>query len=299
MKQKQDKQESAGLRFLYHTAPGRVLLRLLTARWVSKCSGALLDSPLSRPLIDRFFKKNKIDPSDYLPERYRSFNECFCRKIRPELRPIDSAPTHLIAPCDGLLSVYRISGDTVLPVKQSQYRIPTLLGDEALAAQYQNGYCFVFRLCVHHYHRYIYPDSGYQGENRFLPGRLHTVRPIALEQAPVFLENCRSCATLDSDHFGTLTQIEVGAMLVGRICNLHGAGSVVRGAEKGFFQYGGSTVILLVRESAILPPTTLLSATARGEETPITLGSAIAYAPVTEKPCVPPEPLATPLATTP
>lgn len=291
MKQKTHKQESAGLRFLYQTTLGRVLLRLLTARWVSKCSGALLDSFLSRPLIGRFFKKNGIDPGDYLPEHYRSFNECFCRRIRPELRPIDQDPTHLIAPCDGLLSVYRIHEDTVLPVKQSQYRIPALLGDDTLAAHYQNGYCFVFRLCVHHYHRYIYPDSGHTENDRFLPGRLHTVRPIALEQTPVFIENCRSCTTLHSEHFGVLTQIEVGAMLVGRICNLHGAGSVVRGEEKGFFQYGGSTVILLVEESAIEPPTALLSATEQGAETPVTLGSTVAYAPITVEPCAPHTPI--------
>lgn len=281
-KQANNRQESAGLRFLYHTAPGRVLLRLLTARWVSKCSGVLLDSPLSRPLIGSFFRKNGINRDDYLPERYRSFNDCFCRRIRPELRPIDRDPAHLISPCDGLLSVYRVTGDTVLPVKQSRYRLPELVGDAALAAHYLNGYVFVFRLCVSHYHRYIYPEDGEKSANRFIPGRLHTVRPIALEQEPVFTENCRSVCTLATARFGLLTQLEVGAMLVGRICNLHEEKTVARGEEKGYFQYGGSTIILLVSRNAIAEPAALLRATAEGEETPVKLGERIGEAPAAE-----------------
>lgn len=273
------RQESAGLRFLYHTVPGRVFLRLLTARWVSKCSGVLLDSPLSRPLIDGFFRKNGIDRNDYLPERYRSFNDCFCRRIRPELRPIDRDPAHLISPCDGLLSVYRATDDVVLPVKQSQYRLPELLRDAELAAHYRDGYVFVFRLCVSHYHRYCYPEDGEKSANRFIPGRLHTVRPIALERGPVFTENCRSVCTLATERFGLLTQIEVGAMFVGRICNLHEEKTVSRGEEKGYFQYGGSTIILLVSRDAIAEPTDLLHATESGEETPIKLGEKIAERP--------------------
>ena len=267
--------EGAGLRFLYRTLPGRVLLRLLTARWVSKFAGFLLDSPPSRLLIRGFFRKNGINRDDFLPERYRSFNACFCRKIRPELRPIDPDPDRLIAPCDGLLSVFRITDGTVLPVKQSRYRIDALVGDPTLAELYRDGYAFVFRLCVSHYHRYIYPADGLKSENRFLPGRLHTVRPIALEREPVFTENCRSVCTLRTDRLGLLTQIEVGAMLVGRIRNLHGTKHVLRGEEKGYFEYGGSTVILLVEHSAIAEPTALLSATASGIESPVKLGEAV------------------------
>lgn len=124
----------------------------------------------SRLLIRGFFRKNGINRDDFLPERYRSFNACFCRKIRPELRPIDPDPDRLIAPCDGLLSVFRITDGTVLPVKQSRYRIDALVGDPTLAERYRDGYAFVFRLCVSHYHRYIYPADGLKSENRFLPG---------------------------------------------------------------------------------------------------------------------------------
>lgn len=277
MKEKQAQRESAGLRFLYHTVPGRVFLRLLSARWVSRLCGAFLDSPLSKPMIGRFFRKNGIDRADYLPEKYRCFNDCFCRRIRPELRPIDRTPEHLIAPCDGLLSVYRATDDTVLPVKQSLYRLPKLLGDAAEAERYRDGWVFVFRLCVSHYHRYCYAEEGNKGPTRFIRGRLHTVRPIALEQVPVFTENCRACTVIETERFGTLAQIEVGAMLVGRIRNLHdGERHVLRGEEKGYFQYGGSTVMLLVERDAIAVPQALLDATAQGAETPVRIGEAVA-----------------------
>ena len=228
-------------------------------------------------MIGRFFRKNGIDRADYLPEKYRCFNDCFCRRIRPELRPIDRTPEHLIAPCDGLLSVYRATDDAVLPVKQSLYRLPELLGDAAEAERYRDGWVFVFRLCVSHYHRYCYAEEGNKGPTRFIRGRLHTVRPIALEQVPVFTENCRACTVIETERFGTLAQIEVGAMLVGRIRNLHdGERHVLRGEEKGYFQYGGSTVMLLVERDAIAVPQALLDATAQGAETPVRIGEAVA-----------------------
>ena len=84
-----------------------------------------------------------------------------------------------------------------------------------------------------------------------IPGVYHTVRPVALEALPVFLENTREYCLLRTRHFKTIVQMEVGAMLVGRICNPPSARQVRRGQEKGFFQYGGSTIILLVQKDQV------------------------------------------------
>ncbi len=267
------------LGFLYHTRPGRILLRPLCSRRLSALCGKLLDSSVSRLLIPAFTRACHIDPSCFQMDRITSFNDFFCRKIKPELRPIDRDPSHLIAPCDGLLSVYPIQEGLVIPVKQTSFSMDRLLRDPALARHYQDGYCFVFRLCVDHYHRYCYADSGRKSANRFLPGVLHTVRPIALEQDPVFTENCREYTLIRTARFGTLLQMEVGAMLVGRICNYEGAATVTRGSEKGTFQYGGSTVILLVENAKIAPPRELLQATADGREVPVLMGQKIAGSP--------------------
>lgn len=266
------------LHFLYHTTAGRVVLKLLTRPGVSKLCGQFLDSGASRILIAPFVHANHIVCSDYQLDDIHSFNDFFCRKIRPELRPIDQTPQNLIAPCDGLLSVWRIQKDTVLPVKQSHYTISSLLRDEQLAKRYEDGFCFVFRLCVDHYHRYCYADSGKKSQNRLIPGILHTVRPDALACLPVFTENSRAYTLIQTEHFGTLLQMEVGAMLVGRIVNHHQKASVMRGQEKGFFQYGGSTIILLVEKNKLTVRDDLLDQAASGTETPVKMGEVIACA---------------------
>lgn len=268
----QTKKESATLRLLYHTAVGRLFLKVLTARWISKVVGAFMDSRLSKPLIKGFVRKNGIDLSQFESDDFRCFNDCFCRKIKAGLRPLPEEETVLFAPCDGLLSAYRLQEDTVLPVKQSAYTLSSLLQDETLARQYRDGVCLVFRLCVNHYHRYCYCASGVKGENVFLKGRLHTVRPIALEACQVFSENCREYTVIDTVHFGKLLQMEVGAMLVGKIKNHHGSGPVTRGEEKGMFLYGGSTVILLLEKDSVPICERFFEATALDEETPVVMG---------------------------
>jgi len=271
--------EGAALRFLYGRPAGRALLKIAASRPVSQLAGRFMDSPLSRPLIGPFVRKNKIRLSEYLPVSYPCFNDFFCRPIRKELRPIPQEDKAFMAPCDGYLSAYRITDGLVLPIKQSSYTIPELLGGDSAAEAFRDGVCLAFRLCVQHYHRYAYVDAGVIRARRFLPGELHTVRPIALAALPVFTRNCREYMLLDTQHFGTLCQVEVGAMLVGRIENYKGAGvSFRRSEEKGRFLYGGSTVILLLEKDRVQLDEALFDNTAKGLETPVQLGEVLGRA---------------------
>lgn len=263
------------LTFLYKTIPGRFFLKLLTRRALSKACGAFLDSRLSAFLIKSFGRKNNINFEDYQIEGVKTFNQFFRRKIKDGLRPFDMEPSRLCSPCDGLLSVWKINDDTVLPVKQSQYKVAELLKNEELAAEFNDGLCLVFRLCVNHYHRYAYADGGKKGPNIFIPGILHTVRPIALEAGPVFAENCREYTVIESPVFGKFIQMEVGAMLVGRIVNLEGEAMAVRGKEKGFFEYGGSTIILLLKKDIVKINEEILKNSSAGIETPVKMGETI------------------------
>ena len=283
-----DRQENGrALRFLYHTAPGRGVLCLLTRPGLSRLCGRFLDSRLSRGLIGGFVKKNHICMEDYEPCAYGSFNDFFTRRIRPERRPIDSQPENLIAPCDGRLSVYAITPEAEFSIKGSRYTVDALLGGAPEAAGFDGGVCLVFRLCVDDYHLYCYFDDGEKGENHYLPGRLHTVRPIALERHPVFLQNCREYTLLHTRHFGLAAQIEVGALMVGKIRNLQGSGSFARGQEKGMFLYGGSTVVVLLQKDAVELHPALWQATAEGRETRVRMGQCIATAVKKEKSSVP------------
>lgn len=266
------------LRFLYGTACGRLLLRPLTAPALSRAAGRFLDSRASRCLIARFARANGIDLSEYETAEYQSFNEFFTRRIRPEARPIDAAPDHLIAPCDGRLSVYAIGEDSVFTVKHSRYDVSALLGGDPRAAEFTGGVCLVFRLSVDDYHRYHYPDDGEQEAGRFIPGVLHTVRPIALAHTAVFIQNSREYTFLNTAHFGRAAQIEVGALLVGKIRNRRQQGPFRRGEEKGCFLYGGSTVVLLLKKDAARIDGRFWQATARDEETRVRLGEKIGAA---------------------
>ncbi len=271
------------LEFLYQTILGRVILKILTWPMLSGGIGRFMDSRLSEWIIPAFIQKNNIDMSEYQVEEYRSFNDFFCRRIRPELRPIDVRKDVLIAPCDGLLRVYPIQDDLVIPVKESHYRISDLLRDRDLAQKYHDGTCLVFRLCVHHYHRYCYPDSGIKTRNIYIPGVLHTVRPVALREVPVFTENSREYTMVCSDHFGDIIQMEVGAMLVGKIDNYHAEALVSRGEEKGRFLYGGSTIILLLEKGAAEINSEILHATENGQEVEVKMGQAIGRRKVANK----------------
>ena len=267
-----------GLKFLYETVPGRLLLRVLTTPGLSAACGRFLDSPLSRRLVPGFIRRNHIDMADYAPGPFPSFNAFFSRHLREaDRRPFAADPSTLAAPCDGLLTCIPIEGETILPVKQSHYDLSTLLDDPALAAEFSGGMCLVYRLCVDNYHRYAFFDGGTCVSTRRIPGRLHTVRPIALRNVPVFTENTREYAVQNTERFGRAIQMEVGALLVGKIAN-HPITRFQRGQEKGCFLYGGSTIIVLLQagRAVIEPP--LMEASAAGRETPVRMGQTVGHA---------------------
>lgn len=264
------------LNFLYKTKMGRIFLRPLISKPVSDFSGFLLDSKFSKSIIKSFAKKNNIDLNDYILDDIGSFNDFFCRRIKPELRPIDTEESHLVTPCDGLLKVIPIEEGKVFPVKQSIFTIKDLLQDDELAESFEGGYCLVYRLCVNHYHRYGYFETGVKKQDVVIPGVYHTVRPIALEAGPVFVQNSRQYTVIETERFGKCVQMEVGAMLVGRIVNEQPSeASVVRGAEKGHFEYGGSTIIVLIPKNVARLDEKLIAASNNGEETPVVMGQSI------------------------
>lgn len=240
------------VKFLYDTRIGGALLKLITCRFISKAAGKFLDSRLSRPLIKRYIKKNGVDMSQYLQENYRCFNDFFTRRVRPELRPFAVNPYDFPSPCDGKLSVYKITDGCKFTVKGFTYTAESLLQNAELAMKYEGGVCAVFRLAVDDFHRYCYIDDGEKGGNVFIKGRLHTVQPAALEKRRVFSENCREYTVLHTKNFGDVTQVEVGALMVGRIVNYDGAGNFNRGDEKGKFEFGGSTIILLIEKDRVI-----------------------------------------------
>lgn len=270
------KGEERLLSFAYNTKAGKPVKRIITNPVVSLVAGKFMDTSLSKLCIKHFIRKNGIDRDDYLAEDYRCFNDYFTRRIRPELRPVDYAKNALISPCDGMLSAYRVSPGCEFSVKQIRYTAEELLRSETLAKRYEEGVCLVLRLGVNNYHRYCYIDNGAKTDNVHIRGRYNPVMPLVSRSHPVYRENSREYCVLHTENFGDVVQIEVGACLVGRIVNHDGPAQIRRGEEKGFFQYGGSTIVLFIEKDRIKLPEEIFEKTAQDIETPILFGTKIA-----------------------
>jgi phosphatidylserine decarboxylase len=271
---KNDTQDKA-LAFLYQTRIGRGMLSVLIKPRISIVAGKFLDSSTSRWIIGPFMKKSGIDLSEYEMSDYRSFNEFFTRKIKPECRKIDWEKTHLIAPCDSKLSVYPISQGSRFVIKDTEYSMESLLRSRKLAKHYEGGQLLVFRLAVDDYHRYCYVDDGLKSKNYRIPGVFHTVNPLANDVYPIYKENTREFSILKSQNFGRILMMEVGALLVGRIVNYHERKEVKRGEEKGRFEFGGSTVILCLEKNRAVIDEDILLNSSRGIETIVKMGEKI------------------------
>ena len=146
--------------FLYHNWLGRILLSILTTRFVSKLGGCYMNSRFSKRRIKKFIEANNIDMTEFEEREYTSYNDFFTRKIIDGKRKIALDDKTLISPCDSKLSIHKITPKGIYNIKDSFYRVSDLLNDETLAQQYDGGFLLVFRLTVDDYHRYCYIDGG-------------------------------------------------------------------------------------------------------------------------------------------
>lgn len=263
------------LEWMYGTRPGRLLVKLMIRPGVSRAAGWLLDRRVSALAVRPFIRKNHICMDDFEQRRFRSFNDFFTRRVLPGKRPVDDAPAHLIAPCDSKLTVYDIRPDSRFRVKGTEYTLEGLLQSKELAETFLGGTLLLFRLTVGDYHRYTYIDSGFVTGSTRIPGEFHTVNPAAASRCPIYRENTREYSLLESLRFGTVLQMEVGAAMVGRIVNAPGSRNVRRGEEKGRFEFGGSTVIVLLQKGRAILDADLLRNTAQDAETVVRLGERI------------------------
>ena len=241
-------ESSKTLNFFYDNFLGRLLLKINTTKTISNLIALYMNSKLSRKKIDKFVEKNNINTFEYESKNYKSYNEFFTRKVIPYKRPIDSSKDRFISPCDSKVIVYNINKDLTLKIKDSYYSINSLVNKNILD-DYIGGYAFIFRLSVDNYHRYCFVDSGTKEEDIHIKGIFHTVQPIALKHYNFFKTNSREYTILHTKHFGDVIEVEIGAMGVGRIKNDHSIHKFKKGEEKGYFEFGGSTIVVLVKNN--------------------------------------------------
>jgi len=260
---------------LYKSAPGRMALKPLTAPFLSRAAGKFLSTRMSCMFIKSFVKNNGIDMSQYEDRRFTSYNDFFARRIREGARRVDTDENHLISPADSKLSVYPITPDGCFTIKHTAYTAKSLLRNEELAEKFMGGILLIFRLTVDDYHRYCYMADGVKEENVYIPGKFHTVNPIANDHFPIYKENVREYTVLHTQTFGDMVIMEVGALMVGKIKNLHGKCAVRRGDEKGYFEFGGSTIAVLLQKDAARLDGDILQNMQDGYETVVRMGEKI------------------------
>ena len=253
------------LNFLYNTIIGRIILKIATTKMIANIYAKYMNSKLSIKKINKFIKVNNIDMDDYVTKKYHSFNDFFMREIKPGKRKISDG---LIAVCDSKLSVYKIDKDSSFKIKDSIYTINELIGEER-----EYKYALIFRLAVDDYHHYVFPDDGKVEKTKHIKGVLHTVQPIALKKYKVFHENDREITFLNCKNLKDVCYIEVGAMMVGKIVN-EKIIDFKKGDEKGHFEFGGSTIIMLINKELNIDKK-IIDNSSRDIETIVKLGEKI------------------------
>ncbi len=265
------------LRFFYGGKLGRCLTRFVFSRGpFNTLYGARQRARRSKGKIQAFVERLGIDASEASRPLadYETLDAFFCRTLRPGARPLDPDPNALLSPADGRILVFpELLAGAPLTVKRSTVALSQLLGSTDLAARYAGGCAVIVRLAPADYHRFHFPATGQASPSRVHGNRLHSVHPIALAAGAPSFRNKRALSTLQTERFGQLCIVEVGAMVVGTIVQTYTPGPVERGDEKGTFRFGGSTVVLLAEPGRLRFDQDLVDTSARGLETFVKCGT--------------------------
>ena len=267
------------IRWAYQESSSSLLEKVLfQSAFISKAMGWYYDSPLSKSKIAPTIAELGIDPAEFAASQdsYKSFNEFFIRHLKESVRPYDDDPDAIVSPADGRVLVFpELKEGTFAPVKGYPFSLQKMLPD--VAEKFEGGALAIVRLCPADYHRYHFPCAGQIIARKDIAGALHSVNPIALGAGPdVFGENKRSYTLIETDKAGTLCFVEVGAFGVGAIVNTKTQGRVEKMEEKGYFKFGGSTVVVVFEKGKVQFAEDLLANSAKGAETLIKLGEPLA-----------------------
>ncbi|MCL2063300.1 MAG: archaetidylserine decarboxylase [Candidatus Cloacimonetes bacterium] len=264
--------------FLYSSFLGKSVLKVLTKNCViSHLYGKFMNTKLSRGLIKCFINKNaiNIDESKKSLSDFNNFNDFFTRELKSLSRNIDTSSDSIISPADGKILVYE--NFEAVAVKGTMFDLDKLIFDKPLTQIYQKCSIAVIRLAPTDYHRFHFPIDGYVSETKTINGHYFSVSPIALHFNPkIFFENKRTICEIKHDDSFSFLYMEIGATLVGSIKQTYRADSYIKkGDEKGYFEFGGSTVVMIFKNHNIMFDSDLIENSKNNYETKIFMGDKI------------------------
>ncbi|MBN4051057.1 MAG: phosphatidylserine decarboxylase [Alkaliphilus sp.] len=270
------------LKWTYETRVGKTLLELLIKKKIfSSFLGLFMETKLSKRKIDSFVNSLRIEMSEAEREKtheYKNFNDFFARKLKAEARPVCQNDISMISPVDGRLLAYEnIDLYSEIEVKGERYKLLDIFQDSEMASEFDSGTCVIARLSPIDYHRFHFPDNGSAHESKRVKGYYYSVNPLTMFSfIDVYCRNKREITKFDSDNFGEMCLVEVGATAVGSIVQTYQANShIEKGAEKGYFKFGGSTVIMFIKKNKIVIDRDIIRNTDLGYETKVNIGERI------------------------
>ncbi|MEA2013675.1 MAG: archaetidylserine decarboxylase [Verrucomicrobiota bacterium] len=246
----------------------------------SSLIGTYFDSRFSIKKIAKTVDDLNMDISDAERnlEDFLSFNDFFTRKLKRDSRPYSAGKDVLVSPGDGRISILpKIDKGLVIPLKGREYSLDELFAEDA--SDFYAGSMAVIRLCPVDYHRYHYPLDAKVTRQKKIRGKYHSVNPLALKTGiKIFCENKRNLTFLDNPVFGKIVFMEIGAFGVSSIIDTNMAESVKKMDEKGYFKFGGSTIVLIFKKNKITFSKDLCENSDKGYETLVKAGETIGKA---------------------
>jgi len=261
------------MRLIYENPVGRAsMLWWVKRKAVSRIYGLYCRTRFSARKIPKFIKENDIDMTGCDPT-YKNFAQFFSRERADITFP--DAPQILGSPCEGMVSVSTdITPEKMIAAKGSDFSLAELFGDATLAEAYRGGTMLRIRLTPSNYHRMHFFDDGVVTGAKFLKGDLYSVNPLAVDRVRrLYCRNKRALVNFQSQNFGEVAMVEVGATFVGSIVHCFDVGQQVsRGQQASFFLPGGSLVLIFFKEGAFRPDVALVEQTNAGYETKAEIG---------------------------
>lgn len=260
---------------------GKPLLYVLSRfPFVSSIIGFWKSLPITKGAIAPFIKEYQVDTAEFEKnvEDFTSFNDFFIRELKKEVRPIASDPHTAVIPADGRYLFFpNIQKADGFLVKGQKFNLADFLKNEELASRYENGTMVMARLCPADYHRFHFPCDGIPSATSYINGWLYSVNPSATRQnIRIFTQNKRTVCTLQTKEFGDVVYVEIGATAVGSIHQTYQSNCFQsKGSEKGFFSFGGSSIILLFEPNRITLAPDLLELSKKGLEIKCLMGQVL------------------------
>ena len=273
------------VKWMYDSTSGKALAHFLVKAPFSKFYGIFQDMSFSKGKIPEFVKNFNIPMDDFIPEDgfnlddpYPSFNSFFIRRFKAGKRPFVNNPSEMGAFSEARYYGYEsVKSDETVPVKGNFLTPEGLVASDKWESTFKEGPLLLARLCPVDYHRYHYPDKGEVLDSYRVHGAYHSVNPLALKmKQDILISNERQVTILETENFGKLAYIEVGAICVGKIVQSGPLDKFNKGDEKGYFLFGGSTVIVVGEKGKWKPSDDILKNTKEGRETYIHLGDSVA-----------------------